>query len=385
MTTTNKKCIYCDEPYIKDTEHVFPHGLGGENLFIDCVCCDCNSKFSGLESELYQKSPASLMRSIEGIKGYKKKNGNKAYFKAPILLTYDEENKIVYEISQHDEMKIHLKSQIIEINGKYYLESDDKKNTTLFLKKLKEWKNKSSIALTRFPSENNKIFSYIKFCISNPDVKYESFESTEKNKNLIVIESFPSNHELFNALTPRLFFDDSQNIKIRAKTISDGISFLHNFLSFTREPRVFKSFNRILNDNGIVYVGQSFLRSKLERAIVKITLNCLFYYFPESRKSQAIKNHISFVKCGNPYIIVQIEQKSDLIDSNEKTHNILFHQFDGSFRLRFSMFNGQMIFTHIIPEMKILDNNDYCRLIIDYKNRINRFENKSEMIKSFIK
>lgn len=118
---TERKCIYCDKLYDTNSEHVFPHGLGGEKEFINCVCQKCNSKFGGLiEGELFQKSPIALPRSVEGIKGYKKKNGSKALLKAPILLTYDDENKIVYEISQHDEMEIILKSQIIVINGKYY-------------------------------------------------------------------------------------------------------------------------------------------------------------------------------------------------------------------------------------------------------------------------
>jgi hypothetical protein len=49
-----KTCIYCENVYEKDTEHVFPHGLGGQKLFINCVCADCNRYFSGLERELYQ-------------------------------------------------------------------------------------------------------------------------------------------------------------------------------------------------------------------------------------------------------------------------------------------------------------------------------------------
>lgn len=175
MTTAGKKCIYCQEPYEKDTEHVFPHGLGGENIFIDCVCRGCNSKFSGLEGELYQKSPISLMRSIAGVKGYKKKNGNNSYFKAPILLTYDEQNKIVYEVSQHNEMKIQLKSQIIDIKSKFYLEGSDEKNILLFLKNIKKWKNESLIAVIRFPYNNNENFECVKFFKENTQIEYTFF------------------------------------------------------------------------------------------------------------------------------------------------------------------------------------------------------------------
>lgn len=231
---TERKCIYCNKPYDKDSEHVFPHGLGGEKLYVDFVCKKCNSKFSGLESELYQKSPVALTRSVEGIKGYKKNNGNKAFLKAPILLTYDEDNKIVYEISQHDEMKIILKSQIIDINGKYYLERDNEKNVTQLAQKLKNWKNNSFAAITRLPSEHDKTYDYIKFSFKTDKIVYDSITTTDKIKKSILIQDFPENHELFKVLSPRLFLDDNQNIKVRAKTVSDGVSFL---LDFMKKPR----------------------------------------------------------------------------------------------------------------------------------------------------
>ncbi|CAL2093263.1 hypothetical protein T190611E02C_50115 [Tenacibaculum sp. 190524A05c] len=102
-----KKCFYCSNTYSKDTEHVFPDGLGGEKLYMPCVCEKCNNDFSKLEGELYQKGIPALMRSVEGVTKQKKQN-KPTYFKAPILLTLDEENKIVYEVNQNNEFKISL-------------------------------------------------------------------------------------------------------------------------------------------------------------------------------------------------------------------------------------------------------------------------------------
>ena len=378
------KCIYCDEMYDKDSEHVFPHGLGGEKVFVDFVCKKCNSKFSGLESELYQKSPVALIRSVEGVKGYKKNNGSKAFLKAPILLTYDEENKIVYEVSQHDEMKIMLKSQIVDINGKYFLEGSNEENIELFIQKLKGWKNMSFIAITRLPSDKDKSFDYIRFHNKAGEIKYELINTTEKLKSTILIQDFSKNHELYKNLSPRLYLDDNQDIKIRAKTISEGINFLHDFLKYTTEPRLFKSFSATINDNGIIYVGQSFLGDKLERAVVKIMLNILIHYFPKIKTSKALRNHIEFVNSGEPKIIVRLEEKNDLMDLNDKTHNVFIHQFEDNIRLRLSLFNGQMIFTNIIPKLKILKHNEYCRFVNDYNVRKNRFETCIEMLESFV-
>jgi len=375
-----KKCIYCDKSYDNDSEHVFPHGLGGEKVFVDFVCTNCNSKFSGLESELYQKSPVAITRSIEGIKGYKKNNGNKAFLKAPILLTYDEDNKIVYEISQHDDMKIILKPQIIDINGKYYLEGSNQKNVTQLAQKLKDWKNNSFTAITKLPSETDKTYNYIKFSFKSDKIVYDSITTTDKIKNAILIQDFPENHQLFNVLSPRLFVDDNQNIKVRAKTVSKGVSFL---LDFMKEPRTLKSFNKVINDNRIVYVGQSFLSDRLERAVVKITLNILIHYFPIVKTNSAIKKYIGFVNTGLPKITVSMESKNELMDSNDKSHNIFIHQFRNNISLRLSLFNGQVIFTYQIPNLEILNNNEYYRFVNDYINRRNRFENKNDMLRSY--
>ncbi len=381
-TMAEKKCIYCDKPYDKDTEHVFPHGLGGEKVFLNCVCQKCNSKFGGiLERELFQKSPIALSRSIESIKGY---NKNKAFFKAPILLTFDEKNRIVYEISQHDEMKILLKSQIIEINGKYYLEGSDEKNIADFTQKLKAWNTNSLTAITRLPSNEDKTFDYVVFKKEDGEITFDSIISEDKINDSVLIQDFPESHELFDDLSPRLFFDDNQNLAIRAKSVYIGLDFLLNFLRYTNVPRVIKSFNSVVNDNGVVYVGQSFSRDKLERAVVKITLNILIHYFSDIKTNSSLKKHIDFVNSGYPKIIVRFEEKNDLMDSNDKTHNIFIHQYEDDIRLRLSLFNGQFVFTHIVPKLKILNHNEYYRFVNDYKVRKNRFESRNNILESIV-
>jgi hypothetical protein len=86
-------CIYCNNEYLKNTDHVFHSGLGGENIFIDCVCLNCNNKFSNLEGHLMQKSPIGMIRVFEGVKLESKKT---LAFKAPVLIDLDEETEIVY-------------------------------------------------------------------------------------------------------------------------------------------------------------------------------------------------------------------------------------------------------------------------------------------------
>lgn len=103
-------------------------------------------------------------------------------------------------------------------------------------------------------------------------------------------------------------------------------------------------------DECIIYVGQSFLEDKFERAVVKITLNVLIHYFPEVKTNPALRNHIDFVNTGNSKIMVRIEDKNDLMDSDDKTHNVFILQFEDNVYLRLSLFNGQMIFTNVVPK-----------------------------------
>jgi len=115
-------CFYCKNSYTGNEEHVFPNGLGGQKLYIDCVCQQCNNYFSKLEGELYQKSPIALIRSTEGVESYTKRSAAPAPFKAPILLIQDEVFGIIYEVGQYHPMKTFIRTQIIFFEGQYYLE-----------------------------------------------------------------------------------------------------------------------------------------------------------------------------------------------------------------------------------------------------------------------
>jgi len=383
MNLDSKRCIYCNQTYEKDTEHVFPHGLGGEKVFMDCVCPICNGEFSRLERELYQKSPLALMRSVEGVKGYKKNEG-KAILKAPILLIYDDENNIVYEVTQHDEMRIYLKAQIIEIKDSLYLEATYETDVRKIVKKIEKWRENGFVGIMKFPDSNDSFYNCVKFILNKECIENQRYRTKRKVRNAVIFEDFSPSHELFNSLSPRIFLDNDDNLRIRSKTIEEGIQFLNVFIKLVQEDVQFRSFNKDVNDNGIVYVGQSFNGACSERAIVKITLNCLIHYFPQSKVSDSIMRYIKFVRLGEPKIPLHIEEKSNLIDSNERSHNILIHQYNNSVRIRLSLFNGQMIITNIISELKLMSHNDYCRIVVDYEKRINRIEQKNDIFNSLI-
>jgi len=376
-----KKCFYCSNTYSKDTEHVFPDGLGGEKLYMPCVCEKCNNDFSKLEGELYQKGIPALMRSVEGVTKQKKQN-KPTYFKAPILLIFDEENKIVYEANQNNEFKISLKSQIIEINSKFYLEGSSQKDVDTLTNKFKKWRKDCLKLVLKFPDKDNNSTFYIQFHIDDNGVSSKKIESFEKIKNSIIFEILDT-HELSKYLKPRIFLDNKNDLRIRAKSIEESINFIKHFLIFTSKPVKLKSFSKEINDNGIVYVGHSFDSLKNEQAMVKIMLNCLVYYFPNSKNNINLENAKAFIKNGKSELKRSTEKKDKIIDSKEKSHNVFFQQYENSVRVRLSLFNGQLCYSIIIENLLILPNMDYNRLIIDFVKRVNRLESKNDFLTSF--
>lgn len=318
-----KKCFYCSRTYSKDTEHVFPGGLGGQKLYMPCICEKCNNYFSNLERELYQKGVSALMRSVEGVTKQKKQN-KPVYFKAPILLIFDEKNKIVYEVNQNNEFKISLKPQIIEINSKFYIEGSYQKDVDTLTNKVKKWKKDCLKLVLKFPDKNNNSTSYIQFQINDDKVLSKKLESSEKVISSIILEIL-DNHELSKHIKPRIFLDNDNALRIRAKSIEISINFIKHFLIFTSKPVKLKSFNKEVNDNGIVYVGHNFDSLKNEQAMVKIILNCLVYYFPKSKNNINLENVKMFVKNGESELKRSVEKRNKIIDSTEKSHNIFFN------------------------------------------------------------
>ena len=107
------KCIYCDNEYDKNSEHVFPKGLGGEDEYCKFVCNDCNTRLSKFETELIQKSPISIERSIQELDGYNSLPEKAGQFKPQSLLFKDPETNIVYECGQYGKMNVYLLPQIL--------------------------------------------------------------------------------------------------------------------------------------------------------------------------------------------------------------------------------------------------------------------------------
>jgi uncharacterized Zn-finger protein len=369
-----KKCSYCDNSYIKDEEHVFPYGLGGQDIFMDCVCKECNKNFSALEGELYGKSPIALMRSNAGIMGYKKYDRNKpAPFKAPILVTFDEGNNIVFEVGQFYPMEIFIRPQLMLINGCYYLGGETDEGLKEFAQKFKKLRT-NNLKIIR-----NDPYGFIEFDYLDTYYSVTHKTGRVKKANGILFCSLTESYEHYSFLHPRIFIDDEKNLKVRAKTIDEAIAFIEGFLNHLLSHKEFSSFKKIKFKDPTIYVSLNFDPVKAERALIKIGLNCLMHYYPNTKNEVILNDYISYVQEGKPFIRLSMDRKNDTIDSKNNTHNIFFYQHQNSVEIRISLFNGQFAIRFIVDNLKILRQNEYNRLVIDYKKRINKFENRPEL------
>jgi hypothetical protein len=376
----SKTCRYCGNTYNKkDGEHVFPCGLGGENLFMDCVCEKCNNYFSGLELELYQKSFVGLLRSTMGVEGYSPNERTPAPFKAPVLLSFDEKNKVVLEMGQYFRMQVFVRPQVFTLAGKFYAEADSLENRQLFTDAFVKWK-KSNVILT---ARDGQEIIHIKFILA--DGHYSSLREPAKTgvKKPIQYCTIPESHELYPSLNPRLFMDDDQRLKVRARTLSEAEAFLMDFLNDTLGNNQYGHFNNLDLSSPLVYVGFSFDGVKLQQALVKIGLNCLIYYYPQFKDHPALDPYIGYVMHGTNGIKGGLERKDMLMDAVSETHNVFFSQWEGNVRIRISLFNGQFVFAFWIENLPLLGRNTYNRLLIDYQNRRHTFQDTTAYLKSF--
>ena len=376
------ECFYCSEEVKKPSEHVFPKGFGGENILMDCVCNKCNSDFSKLERELLQKSLLAFPRSIEGIKGY---NNKHAFFKPDGLFAFDEGNRLVLEVGQRNKMENYYRPQISESNSIFFHIGDCPENINLFIKKLKKWHHNPKLIL-EFLKDKEKNIRHLDIDISDTkNISFKEVISPTSAKNQVIFLEYKKtdkNDGLYKNMSPRIFMNDDGYLFLRARSEKESINFIKRIVRYLNSKNNPNKLELDIKDNGLIYVEQMFNPNYAERAIVKICINCLIHYFPKAKKNRLFTDLKEYILYGKKSIKNLSEQKNYLIDNCDKTHNITFSQNKEALYIRFSMFNGQAVFSFHIPHLLLFKEGEYYRLLIDYKNKKNLLQTSTEMILS---
>ena len=379
--TETKKCRYCQDSYVGDgREHVFPKGMGGPDIYMDIVCRNCNEKFSVYELALMRDSPVAFMRSVEGIEGYG--HYDKGAFLAPILLTFDQDTKVVYEVGQRYPFENFIRPQFISINGAFYVEGDTLDNLKSLDKKFAHWKREVRIIVLKTLPNDKATIQWLEFVDNG--ATYEVNSSSKKSKEAIKIDILPETHGLFTHLSPRLFISDLGELRVRAPSIEEAIDFLIELMDYTRKAVPLSSYKKGTFTNPVIYVSQKFNGIQFSQGLIKIGINCLMHYYQTFRDDNAFNECISFVMTGNGRIEIKGEGRDSIKDSGERTHNLFFQQMTFGMNVRIGFFNGAGgAFSFNVMGLMVMSPGEFNRLVIDYNSHTMEFQDRTMFHASF--
>lgn len=373
-------CLYCNIEYSKNTDHVFPSGLGGEDIFIDCVCLSCNNKFSDLEGHLLQKSPIGMIRVIEGVKLEGKKT---LAFKAPVLIHLDEKTGIVYEFAEHGVADFFIRPQIILKNENFYIEASDELSRQNFANVFQRWLKTNLRVITSAPRAKGSEMEFLQF--EKKDMGFEFILKSEylKVKDEIRIDILRRNHELYSHLEPRLFIDDDARLRIRARSIAEATDFINKFLNRILSATPLTSYGpeKVIK-NPAISVGLGFDVVKLERALVKIIVNCIAHFYKGVRMHSSLKDWIEFVNNGNHTVTSPFKKPKLSLKSPKDTHMILISQVGKDAVVNLHLFNDALCYELVLQGLQLLTNFEHNRLMVKFKERKIIFQGYQEFLSS---
>lgn len=343
----NSNCAYCERNPAGNSDHVFPKSLGGEDIYMDCVCNKCNNDFSKIERELFQKSIVGLMRSSEGVEGYSKNKKRPAPLKYPEIFQFDKENKIVYEVGLYNGFKPYIRPQFIQVDDKIYCEAPSREEIETFIKAFNEWKNKNLVMLTKFPFQKGDNYEAVKFLLKDDKYIAEKIKLIKVKKEAIHYSLMKENDEFKEHFQPRMFFDDSYKLIVRSRNIEEGIQFVIDLLNYCNQDAAnFRSYSE-KNTREAIRVSMKFDIVMMQQALVRIGLNSLMHYHPETKYNPLLEPAKDYVLHGTA-IKTAIDKKIELLDTRQDMHLVLFYQLKEGLMIRTSLFGGHFSYSFLI-------------------------------------
>lgn len=367
-------CCYCNKKQAGNTEHVFPNGLGAENVRMNCVCEDCNNYFSRLERELYQKSFLSIFRLNNELSGYNKLSELSFYE----MLSFDEKNKIALEVGYTKGLSPYIKAQVFEKENKFWTDGE-KPDMELLKKVLGNWIQKSSKVIY-FEERERK---YVLFKITSKHISFQLAPEIEKANNCIEIRIISKEYKHYEDFTTRIFLDKkkSKKLVIRAKSNNIGMNYLNTLLkTIVNQPTLLESYpNRKIKTGTL---KTSFNHRFASKAIVKIGLNCLMHYYPSNTSHPGLKDAKKFVLNDNDKFNIIAPKKIDGLDDNlSNVHYVQLYQFEERLDFRIGLFSSAHIYGFTIPGIKIMTTGNISNLLINYTEKQNTFQYNYGVIK----
>jgi hypothetical protein len=278
-----------------------------------------------------------------------------------------------------------IRPQIIFKNDNFYVEASDELNRQEFAKVFQKWLKNNLRVITSAPKTKGGETEFLQF--EKVDARFEFDSKLEylKVKDEIRVDVLNSDHELFPHLEPRLFVDDDDRLRIRARSVIEATTFIKGFLNRILESRPLTSYGpeKIIK-NPSISVGFGFDVVKLERALVKIVVNCLAHYYPGVRAHPSLKGSIEFVNRGDHTLISPFGKCKISLRSPQDSHAMLISQVDENVVVNLHLFNDTMFYELALNELVLLSNFEHNRLVVRFKERKNIFQDYQGFLRSLV-
>ena len=375
-------CAYCGSNPPSHSEHVFPASLGGEDLYMDCVCDQCNSDFSKLETQLIAKSPIAMMKSSAEVEGYRRKQHWRFAIKYPEMFLLDTAKHAIFEVGLHSKFHPYLRTQILRIDGDIHVLSSSKDEAEDFTALMLKWRSVNYPVCTRLPSTNDDLFEVTSFERLG-DSFSRHISMVDSVKDAVVLYLLSGGHEdsIAADFEPRLFIDDQRRLLMRARTVEDGLLLVEAILSKMDAGLPITSLNGYVPPKSEwIKLRMQFDPIKAQRAATKIALNALMYYMPRTQYDPMLAPAKTYVLNGSPFN-GGLADKNEALDENATTHQVVFMQHPEGVMVRL-MFFSHMAYTFAIPGLRILTPGEGCGLVVDYEKKKNSFLMSLEEIAS---
>ncbi|MFB5284655.1 HNH endonuclease [Peribacillus sp. Hz7] len=343
------KCIYCNQEFIELSEHIFPKGLGGGNIYVDFVCNDCNNKFSNIERELIQKSFIGFIRTVEGIEGYRK-NRHPAALKYLDIFYRDTDLSLLLESGIEAGLKPYFKPQIIEHGSNYLAIAANNSDGEQLQKHFQRW-FKDPYIITKFPDKDNKKYDTVQFSIDENKNIHSIHQSVSKTKKHNIIYLPMTVKEYDDIFTPRVFLSADGRLYVRSKSPKQCIKFLKNLVSYLlangsiSSPASMPSSATI--ESPKITMHFDFNLKKCDRAAAKVLLNVLLHFYPILKNHRSIENIKDFVLGSNVFLKGGFTDKKIPYFKFTDHHQILFIVSDKDLILYISLF-GTMNYSFVV-------------------------------------
>jgi len=371
----SRVCVYCGLKPASGSEHVFPKGLGGGPIYLNCVCKDCNNFFSSLEIELIQRSFVGFMRTAQGVQGYSKTT-RRAPLRFAHVFYHDKDKHIVYEVGIETGIRPYFRPQIIRVGNSFIPVASDKKEARKFQDKFQHWIKQNNKVVISFPERRSDSYRIAKLKSKKGKPNWEKYE-TKKIRDALIYRAFHASDNMNADFQPRIFMDDKEQLFVRGQNTEQSLKFLLQL-----KDHIMQGKSIVSTDSGSkrieVTTTFSFHVEKSNRALVKIALNCLLYAFPEVALDPALCLPKRYVLEDGPFT-GQIERRNDLLDCAPGFHQVVFLQEKRGVVVRITLFEF-CCYQFSIPRLKLPTESTMVAVLVNYNSGEIKIMNDAEFI-----